>query len=131
MATPEEYTMRFQVVLRVEEVIKQEFPGARVEVFGSFQTGLYLPTSDIDMVVFYDFPPPRSHHPSDNPYYRLRDKLVHQGVAEKLTIKVRGRPFWAMRLFVFDILVLEKNNQFLTKCLTFEKNSILTKMFDV
>ena len=56
MSTPEEYTMRYEVVLRVEEVIKQEFPGARVEVFGSFQTGLYLPTSDIDMVVLYDFP---------------------------------------------------------------------------
>ena len=40
MATPEEYTMRFEVVLRVEEVIKQEFPGARVEVFGSFQIRL-------------------------------------------------------------------------------------------
>lgn len=27
------------------------WPQARVEVFGSFRTGLYLPTSDIDLVV--------------------------------------------------------------------------------
>ena len=76
-------------MLRVEEAIKQEFPGARVEVFGSFQTGLYLPTSDIDMVVFdfqkdFDSNP----YPSSNPYYRLQDRLVGQRIAEKLSIKV-------------------------------------------
>ena len=86
MATPEEYTMRFEVVLRVEEVIKQEFPGATVEVFGSFQTGLYLPTSDIDMVVFYDFN--EFNQQNGNPYYRLQERLVKQGIAERLSIKV-------------------------------------------
>ena len=56
------------MVLRVEEAIKQEFPGARVEVFGSFQTGLYLPTSDIDMVVF-DFQKDFDNsQPYSNPY---------------------------------------------------------------
>ena len=78
------------VVLRVEEAIKQEFPGARVEVFGSFQTGLYLPTSDIDMVVFdfqkeFEQPQPYGH---SNPYYRLQERLVTQQIAEKLSIKV-------------------------------------------
>ena len=80
------------VVLRVEEAIKQEFPGARVEVFGSFQTGLYLPTSDIDMVVF-DFQKDFDNsQPYSNPYYRLQDRLVGQSIAEKLSIKVIFQP---------------------------------------
>ena len=93
MATPEEYMMRFQVVLRVEEVIKQEFPGAEVEVFGSFQTGLYLPTSDIDMVVFYDFPqqPGQSQYQQTTQHlYNLKESLVKQHIAENHSIKVKS-----------------------------------------
>ncbi|XP_029308205.1 terminal nucleotidyltransferase 4A isoform X2 [Cottoperca gobio] len=49
---PEEEAMRRDVVNRIESVIKELWPTARVEIFGSFSTGLYLPTSDIDLVVF-------------------------------------------------------------------------------
>ncbi|CAK6954396.1 terminal nucleotidyltransferase 4A-like [Scomber scombrus] len=56
---PEEEAMRRGVVNRIERVIKDLWPTARVEIFGSFSTGLYLPTSDIDLVVFgkWDHPP--------------------------------------------------------------------------
>ncbi|XP_071771845.2 terminal nucleotidyltransferase 4A-like [Centroberyx gerrardi] len=56
---PEEEAMRRDVVNRIEGVIKDLWPTARVEIFGSFSTGLYLPTSDIDLVVFgkWDHPP--------------------------------------------------------------------------
>ncbi|XP_061531830.1 terminal nucleotidyltransferase 4A-like isoform X1 [Phycodurus eques] len=56
---PEEEAMRRNVVNRIESVIKELWPTARVEIFGSFSTGLYLPTSDIDLVVFgkWDHPP--------------------------------------------------------------------------
>ncbi|XP_061807050.1 terminal nucleotidyltransferase 4A-like isoform X1 [Nerophis lumbriciformis] len=56
---PEEEAMRRDVVKRIESVIKELWPTARVEIFGSFSTGLYLPTSDIDLVVFgkWDHPP--------------------------------------------------------------------------
>ncbi|KAF7652196.1 hypothetical protein LDENG_00100040 [Lucifuga dentata] len=56
---PEEEAMRRDVVNRIENVIKDLWPTARVEIFGSFSTGLYLPTSDIDLVVFgkWDHPP--------------------------------------------------------------------------
>ncbi|XP_053182746.1 terminal nucleotidyltransferase 4A-like [Scomber japonicus] len=56
---PEEEAMRRDVVNRIEHVIKDLWPTARVEIFGSFSTGLYLPTSDIDLVVFgkWDHPP--------------------------------------------------------------------------
>lgn len=43
-ATPEEHSMRLDVLERVTNVIHAEWPKAKVEVFGSFRTGLYLPT---------------------------------------------------------------------------------------
>jgi len=49
---PCEDVMRKEVVERVTGIIKNKWPEATVEVFGSFNTGLYLPTSDIDLVVF-------------------------------------------------------------------------------
>lgn len=46
-----EKTMRSEVVQRVRNFIESRWPGSEVKVFGSFNTGLYLPTSDIDIVV--------------------------------------------------------------------------------
>lgn len=42
--SPEEHEMRKAVVNRIEDVINQIWPHAKVQVFGSFHTGLYLPT---------------------------------------------------------------------------------------
>jgi DNA polymerase sigma len=42
-----EHTARLEVVSRIESTVLKLWPNARVEVFGSFRTGLYLPTSDI------------------------------------------------------------------------------------
>jgi len=49
--TDEEHQMRLGVVKKIKNIIHQLWPKAVVEVFGSFATGLYLPTSDIDLVV--------------------------------------------------------------------------------
>ena len=46
-----EEKMRNEVVQRVTSVIQNRWRGTKVKVFGSFVTGLYLPTSDIDIVV--------------------------------------------------------------------------------
>ena len=58
---PSEERMRNDVVSRVTAIIHSLWPLARVETFGSFLTGLYLPTSDIDLAVFgqweCSFPP--------------------------------------------------------------------------
>lgn len=45
--TPIEHTSRLDVVSRIENAVLRLWPTAHVEVFGSFRTGLYLPTSDI------------------------------------------------------------------------------------
>ncbi|XP_062090607.1 uncharacterized protein LOC133796920 [Humulus lupulus] len=49
--TPEEKDSRNAAIERVSDVIKYIWPNCEVEVFGSFRTGLYLPSSDIDVVI--------------------------------------------------------------------------------
>ncbi|CAB4377561.1 hypothetical protein RhiirA5_352341 [Rhizophagus irregularis] len=43
---------RVFAIRRIEECIKSSYPDAEIMVFGSFNTGLYLPTSDLDIVCF-------------------------------------------------------------------------------
>ena len=84
---------------------KTRVPNAQVEVFGSFQTGLYLPTSDIDMVVLT---PDLASVRDENPFYKLHRSLIEHGVAEALSIKVIDRaavPIVKMRDMLTDIKV--------------------------
>ncbi|XP_070603126.1 terminal nucleotidyltransferase 4A isoform X2 [Erythrolamprus reginae] len=77
---PEEAVMRREVVKRIETVIKDLWPTADVQIFGSFSTGLYLPTSDIDLVVFGKWDSP--------PLQQLEQALRKHSVAEPHSIKV-------------------------------------------
>ncbi|KAK7272528.1 hypothetical protein RJT34_29184 [Clitoria ternatea] len=49
--TQEEKAARDLAIESVFDVIKHIWPHCQVEVFGSFRTGLYLPTSDVDVVI--------------------------------------------------------------------------------
>ncbi|XP_056089792.1 terminal nucleotidyltransferase 4B isoform X1 [Rhinichthys klamathensis goyatoka] len=77
---PEEEHMRLEVVARIQRVIKDLWPNAEVEVFGSFSTGLYLPTSDIDLVVF--------GHWETLPLWTLEEALRKRQVADENSVKV-------------------------------------------
>lgn len=77
---PEEEAMRRNVVNRIESVIKDLWPSSKVEIFGSFSTGLYLPTSDIDLVVFGKWA-----HP---PLQELEQALKKHNVTGPYSIKV-------------------------------------------
>ncbi|XP_037385524.1 terminal nucleotidyltransferase 4A isoform X2 [Talpa occidentalis] len=77
---PEEAAMRREVVARIETVVKDLWPTAEVQIFGSFSTGLYLPTSDIDLVVFGKWERP--------PLQLLEQALRKHNVAEPCSIKV-------------------------------------------
>ncbi|XP_034747822.1 terminal nucleotidyltransferase 4A isoform X2 [Etheostoma cragini] len=77
---PEEAAMRKEVVDRIERIIKELWPSADVQIFGSFSTGLYLPTSDIDLVVFGKWERP--------PLQELEQALRKHNVAEPFSIKV-------------------------------------------
>jgi non-canonical poly(A) RNA polymerase PAPD5/7 len=49
---PSEIEQREKLICRIRDTVRRFFPdGTRVEVFGSQATGLFLPTSDIDLVV--------------------------------------------------------------------------------
>ncbi|MCI4393013.1 hypothetical protein PGIGA_G00152620 [Pangasianodon gigas] len=77
---PEEERMRLEVVDRIQRVIKDLWPSADVQVFGSFSTGLYLPTSDIDLVVFGNW--------ETLPLWTLEEALRKRNVADENSIKV-------------------------------------------
>ncbi|KAJ7311842.1 hypothetical protein JRQ81_006155 [Phrynocephalus forsythii] len=77
---PEEERMRMEVVNRIESVIKELWPNADVKIFGSFKTGLYLPTSDIDLVVFGKW--------GTLPLWTLEEALRKHNVADKGSVKV-------------------------------------------
>ncbi|XP_051999959.1 terminal nucleotidyltransferase 4A-like [Xyrauchen texanus] len=77
---PEEEEMRRDVVNRIEAVIKDLWPTAKVHIFGSFSTGLYLPTSDIDLVVFGKWERP--------PLQQLDQALRQKNMAEPFSIKL-------------------------------------------
>ncbi|XP_017347509.2 terminal nucleotidyltransferase 4A [Ictalurus punctatus] len=77
---PEEEAMRRDVVNRIESVIKNLWPAANVQIFGSFSTGLYLPTSDIDLVVFGKWERP--------PLQQLDQALRQQNLAQPFSIKI-------------------------------------------
>jgi hypothetical protein len=46
--TGEEMYTRNEIIWRITKVIKDQFPQAQVDIFGSYKTGLFLPTSDIE-----------------------------------------------------------------------------------
>uniref|UniRef100_A0A3Q2ZRY8 Terminal nucleotidyltransferase 4A n=1 Tax=Kryptolebias marmoratus TaxID=37003 RepID=A0A3Q2ZRY8_KRYMA len=77
---PEEAAMRKEVVTRIKRIITELWPKADVQIFGSFSTGLYLPTSDIDLVVFGSWERP--------PLQELEQALREHNVAEPDSIKV-------------------------------------------
>ena len=79
---PEEFIMRNEVVDKITRVIKSEWPHSQVDIFGSFKTGLYLPTSDIDLVVFGEW------HQQQLPLNQLRDALIREHVTDRENIKV-------------------------------------------
>lgn len=78
--TPTEHALRVEVVSRIEEVVLSMWPNAHVEVFGSFRTGLYLPTSDIDLVVIGRW--------EKLPLRSLESVLLSRNIAEPLSVRV-------------------------------------------
>lgn len=84
--TAEEKASRDLAVESVFGVIKHIWPHCQVEVFGSFRTGLYLPTSDIDVVILKAGLP--------NPQMGLNaisKALSQRGMAKKIQVIGKAR----------------------------------------
>jgi len=50
--TNEGHKTRLDIVDRVKLCVKKIWPNIEIHAFGSFRTGLYLPSSDVDLVLF-------------------------------------------------------------------------------
>ncbi|CEP01005.1 unnamed protein product (mitochondrion) [Plasmodiophora brassicae] len=57
--TPAEHAARDGLIDRFHQLAAELFPGAEVVVFGSVATRLYLPVSDLDLVIFYETSDPK------------------------------------------------------------------------
>ncbi|RPA98063.1 hypothetical protein L873DRAFT_1688927, partial [Choiromyces venosus 120613-1] len=79
-----EHAVRRDVVHRVRTIVTKVWPDTDVRVFGSFAAELYLPTSDIDLVVisssFAEINIPRYSEKAS--LYKLRQALVHSNIAK-------------------------------------------------
>lgn len=71
---------RQAVIDRIRTAIQTSLPNVMVEVFGSFKTGLYFPSSDIDIVIFHDL--------SSTPFECIRQSLIEAGVCDKSRITI-------------------------------------------
>ncbi|CAH1390633.1 unnamed protein product [Nezara viridula] len=100
--TPQEHAARKAVIRNIEAVIIELWPSARVQVIGSFRTGLYLPSSDINLLVIGNW--------SRFPLNTLKHVMAKKGVCIEKFISVfestRG-PVLKLRdkLFDFEIQI--------------------------
>ena len=75
---PSEFRMRLEVAHRISQILQRKWPQAEVHMFGSVMTGLFLPTSDIDLVVI--------GHWTKTPIFTLEEELKKADIAVKDTI---------------------------------------------
>ncbi|KAL7601715.1 uncharacterized protein LOC111910187 [Lactuca sativa] len=84
--TSEEQVSRDTAVESVSDVIKYIWPMCKVEIFGSFKTGLFLPSSDVDMVIL------DSHiRTPQMGLHALSRALSQRGVAKKIQVIAKAR----------------------------------------
>jgi len=50
--TKSEHSIRLSLIQRIEKIVLNLWPKASIHVFGSMKTKLYLPTSDIDLLIY-------------------------------------------------------------------------------
>ncbi|MEW5299188.1 MAG: hypothetical protein WDW36_002227 [Sanguina aurantia] len=79
--TEDEAAGRNAAVAAVTEVVKGIWPNATVAIFGSFATGLYVPTSDIDLVVEHS-----SHGNIVRALHALANGISRKGIAKSVQV---------------------------------------------
>ncbi|KAL2466826.1 Nucleotidyltransferase family protein [Abeliophyllum distichum] len=84
--TPEEQASRNAAIESVFDVIKYIWPKATAEIFGSFKTGLYLPSSDVDVVILDS----EIRSPQIG-LQALSRALSQRGIAKKIQVIARAR----------------------------------------
>ncbi|KAI0080501.1 hypothetical protein K474DRAFT_1615191 [Panus rudis PR-1116 ss-1] len=81
--TPEEDEIRSLIVAWVTRAIKQQYPDAEVLPFGSYETKLYLPLGDIDLVILSD---QMAYSRTGTVLRALANTVKRAGLTDKVTI---------------------------------------------
>lgn len=89
----EERYARSEAITRLTNVVNSVFPQATVQVFGSFDSQLYLPTSDLDLVVIDDSIDHNTANVNKSPLHRLAKALRKAAVPlpETLNLITKAR----------------------------------------
>ncbi|KZV85535.1 Nucleotidyltransferase, partial [Exidia glandulosa HHB12029] len=84
----EEHETRRLIIMLIDRCVRNQWPDARVLPFGSFETRLYHPLGDIDLVVHC----PRLERLSKkNILYQLSRALNHEGLADNVQVIAHAR----------------------------------------
>ena len=78
---PCEVRMRLEVINSLKSIINSKWPDAQVYVFGSVQTRLFLPTSDVDVVVWGQWQ-------SLPPLFTLEEEIKRADIADAHSLLV-------------------------------------------
>ncbi|KAH9650738.1 nucleotidyltransferase family protein [Citrus sinensis] len=84
--TSEEREVRTTAGEAVLDLFKYTWPKCKPKVFGTFRTGLYLPTSDIDVVIMES----GIHNPATG-LQALSTALLQRGIAKKIQVIAKAR----------------------------------------
>lgn len=87
--TEEEHRVRTFVISRIQKLVEKKWPTAALHVFGSFETKLYLPTSDIDLVILSGAGGEVYEKP--NHLRKLANWLVKARIAENIQVITSAR----------------------------------------
>ncbi|KIL67059.1 hypothetical protein M378DRAFT_326166 [Amanita muscaria Koide BX008] len=86
--TPVEHEVRQLVVTLITKTIRQSFSDAQVFAFGSYETRLYLPLGDIDLVVMSES---MAYSNRQTVLYALANALKRSGITTKVTVIARAK----------------------------------------
>ncbi|KAH9997620.1 Nucleotidyltransferase, partial [Russula vinacea] len=86
--TREEDEVRSLAVILISQAISKRFPDAKVFAFGSYETKLYLPLGDIDLVVIS---PSMAYSDRITVLHALANTLKRAGITDKVTIIAKAK----------------------------------------
>ncbi|PPQ99090.1 hypothetical protein CVT24_009356 [Panaeolus cyanescens] len=86
--TPEEDEIRGLIVRQISQAIAAKFPDATTHPFGSYQTKLYLPLGDIDLVVISDT---MAYSDKSSVLHHLANTLKRSGITTHVTIIAKAK----------------------------------------
>ncbi|PCH37934.1 hypothetical protein WOLCODRAFT_148891 [Wolfiporia cocos MD-104 SS10] len=86
--TPEEDEVRSLVVELISRTVRRAFPDAQVLPFGSYETKLYLPVGDIDLVVFSRS---MSYSATNQVLHSLANTMKRAGITDRVRIIAKAK----------------------------------------